>query len=117
MRSDPRFSPSKTRDWMRSPSHPVEVSGEVNAFESDDDVLTRAKKMLDNMLVTLIEMKLKEFGISEVGKTVIIGLDSGAEITLWPPRLCPEVKTEESAESRSGVKYWGPGDLTAQIPT
>ena len=41
---------------------------------------------------------------------VAIGLDSGAEITVWPPGLHPGVPTQETSESRRGVKYYGPGD-------
>ncbi|CAK0868056.1 unnamed protein product, partial [Prorocentrum cordatum] len=44
---------------------------------------------------------------------VTIGLDSGAEITVWPPELVPEVPTKDSPESRRGVKYYGPGDTVA----
>ena len=32
------------------------------------------------------------------------------EITVWPPEIAPETPTEESDESRLGVKYFGPGD-------
>jgi len=54
----------------------------VNAFESENDVLTCANKMVDNMIAQLDEIKRKEFGINGMNKTVIIGLDSGAEITV-----------------------------------
>ena len=43
-------------------------------------------------------------------KLISVGIDSGAEITVWPPELAPETPTEESDESRVGVKYFGPGD-------
>ena len=39
--------------------------------------------------------------------------DSGAEPTVWPPELFPEVATAESEESRRGVKYFRPGDTIA----
>ena len=42
-------------------------------------------------------------------KLISVGIDSGAEITVWPPELAPETPTEES-ESRLGVKYFGAGD-------
>ena len=50
--------------------------------------------------------------IGAVGSSgdVLIGLDSGAEVTVWPPELHPGVPTEPSIQSRSGVKYFGPGD-------
>ena len=48
---------------------------------------------------------------------VTMGLDSGAEVTVWPPELFPQVATEESPESRRGVKYFGPGDReTPSLP-
>ena len=47
----------------------------------------------------------------EVRKKVSIGLDSGAELTVWPPSLIPEVKTKPSKDSVAGVKYYGPGDV------
>ena len=34
------------------------------------------------------------------------GIDSGAEVTVCPPELAPASPTEESEESRSGVKCW-----------
>ena len=37
-------------------------------------------------------------------------MDSGAEVTVWPPELFPEVPTVESDDSRRGVMYFGPGD-------
>ena len=46
---------------------------------------------------------------------VTIGLDSGAEIAVWPPDLLPEVETQESPESRRGVAYFGPGDRDGPI--
>jgi len=42
-----------------------------------------------------------------------IGIDSGAEIPIWPNDLHAEVMIESSPESLSGVKYWGPGDIIA----
>ena len=50
--------------------------------------------------------------ISAVTRTVVIGVDSGAELTVWPADLLPGVPTMETAESRAGVYYWGPGDTT-----
>jgi hypothetical protein len=44
---------------------------------------------------------------------VTIGLDSGAEITVWPPELVLEIPTEDSPESRRGVKYYCPGGTVA----
>ena len=38
-----------------------------------------------------------------------MGVDSGAEVTVWPPNPFPEVATVESEESRRGVKYFGLG--------
>ena len=49
--------------------------------------------------------------ISAVGRTVRIGVDSGAELTVWPEKLFPEVPIEPNEESKAGVKYWAPGDI------
>ena len=48
---------------------------------------------------------------NETRKRVSIGLDSGAELTVWSPNLIPEVETKSSKDSRAGVKYYGPGDV------
>ncbi|CAK0871008.1 unnamed protein product [Prorocentrum cordatum] len=62
----------------------------------------------------------KEVGMVHAQTTtnhVTMGLDSGAEVTVWPPELFPQVATEESPESRRGVKYFGPGDReTPSLP-
>ena len=42
-------------------------------------------------------------------------VDSGAEVTVWPPELFLEVATVESEESHRGVKNLGPGD-TKGVP-
>ena len=48
--------------------------------------------------------------VMEKPKLNLVCIDSGAEITVWPPDLAPETPTEESGVSRTGVKYFGPGD-------
>jgi len=61
-----------------------------------------------------IETKRGEImAVASATKRVTLGLDSGAEITVWPPDLIPEVKTVPSPESIRGVKYYGPGDTSA----
>ena len=52
-----------------------------------------------------------ESGGNETRRRVSIGLDSGAELMVWPPNLIPEVETKPSKDSRSGTKYYGPGDV------
>ena len=49
-------------------------------------------------------------GRSDSEGRVSLGLDSGAEVTVWPPDLYPQVITQENASSRKGIKYFGPGD-------
>ena len=49
--------------------------------------------------------------MTENSKWISEDVDSGAEITVWLPELAPETPTEESEESRSGVKHFGPGDM------
>ena len=58
-----------------------------------------------------IEMNGKELmALTGITKRVTLGLDSGAELTVWPPGLAPEVDALPSVESIRGVKYYGPGD-------
>ena len=45
---------------------------------------------------------------AENPKLISVGIDAGAEITVWPPELAPETPTEESEESRSGAKSFWP---------
>ena len=45
---------------------------------------------------------------AENPKLISVGIDSGAEITAWPPELAPETPTQESEESRSSAKYFWP---------
>ena len=52
--------------------------------------------------------------VTTKSKLISVGIDSGAEITVWPPELAPETPTEESDESRLGVKYYGPGTRTVR---
>lgn len=42
---------------------------------------------------------------------ISIGVDSGAEISVWPLQLRPDVPVQPTNESRQGVSYWAPGDL------
>ena len=42
-----------------------------------------------------------------------MGIDPGAEISVWPSKLHDHVALEATEESKSGVMYWGPSDLTA----
>ena len=50
-------------------------------------------------------------------KRVTLGSDRGAEVTVWPPELFPDVATLESDETRRGLRYFGPGDkATPTLP-
>ena len=49
--------------------------------------------------------------VTEKPKLISVCVDFGAEITVWPLELAPETPTEESVESGSDVKYFGPGDM------
>ena len=42
---------------------------------------------------------------------VRIGVDSGAEISVWPSDLFAERPLEPNESSAAGVKYWAPGDI------
>ena len=75
---------------------------------------------IENFELSAIEVKppfpraggtVAEIGtVTENQKLISVGIDSGAEVTVWPPELALDMPTEESEESRSGVKYFGPGD-------
>ena len=58
------------------------------------------------------------FGTIQISsKRTTMDVDSGAEFIVWPPELLPEVATIGSAQSRRGVKYFGPGDkITPTLP-
>jgi len=45
--------------------------------------------------------------------SVTVGIDSGAEVSVWPRDLRPEVPMEETSQSRAGVMYYGPGDTVS----
>ena len=49
--------------------------------------------------------------ISAVGRTVRIGVDSGAELSVWPEGLFAETPLVPNDDSAAGVMYWGPGDI------
>ena len=45
-------------------------------------------------------------------RRVRLGVDSGAELTVWPSDLFPEMAPlQPNDASRKGVCYWAPGDL------
>ena len=47
-----------------------------------------------------------------------MGVDSGAEVPVWPPEVVAGITTVESDESRQSVKYFEPGDnITPRLPT
>ena len=64
-------------------------------------------RMQENLLQVIQKRKTFKDGV------VTIGIDSGAELSVWPPELCPEIPTEPSEASRTGKKYYGPGDKGA----
>ena len=45
--------------------------------------------------------------VQSSSERITMGVDSGAEVTVWPPELFPEVATVESEESRRGMRYFG----------
>ena len=49
--------------------------------------------------------------ISENTSKISIGVDSGAEISVWPLTLRSEIPLQPTEESKQGVAYWAPGDL------
>jgi len=88
----------------------------ISALETAAANLVEAIKGLkEEDDVGSISLSAVELGIGAVqaqdGK-VRIGVDSGAEITVWPVDLHSEVPTVPSQESTAGVCYWGPGDKT-----
>jgi hypothetical protein len=69
------------------------------------------QKDIETLQETIAQMT-EERKVWKNGK-VTIGIDSGAELSVWPPELCPEIKTEPTAASKAGTKYYGPGDKEA----
>ena len=52
----------------------------------------------------------KNVEIGFVGRTVRVGIDSGAGVTVWPTQLCDDYPTQETDDSRKGVTYASAGD-------
>ena len=45
-----------------------------------------------------------------LGRTVRVGIDSGAGVAVWPTQLCDDYPTQETGDSRKGVSYASAGD-------
>ena len=81
-----------------------------------DLMAENAKKGVGSISLSSVELpspSLSSVAGSSTGSKVKIGVDSGAEITVWPKNLYPQVETTPSMESQAGVKYWGPSDITS----
>ena len=70
--------------------------------------LSSLKSVVETVELSAVEWEPHvEIGaVTTNSKLISVGIDSGAEITVWPPELAPETPTEESDESRLGVKYF-----------
>ena len=102
------------------------ADGELTAKKRKRDIAALEKQLAELKLeelsslesvVETVELSAVEWephveigALTTSSKLISVGMDSGAEITVWPPELAPETPTEESDESRLGVKYFGPGD-------
>ena len=102
------------------------ADGELTAKKRKRDIAALEKQLAELKLeelsslesvVETVELSAVEWephveigAVTTNSKLISVGIDSGAEITVWPPELAPETPTEESDESRLGVKYFGPGD-------
>ena len=76
--------------------------------------MSAAVKEFSEAEVGGIEISTLERRIDAVRKEISevrIGIDSGAELSVWPEHLFyPNAKYEPSPESDTGTKRWGPGD-------
>ena len=93
----------------------VEIGAVARERPKDQETIANIRLRYEKLTVAGSELKVVD-RVSERGKKVwrdgrvTIGLDSGAEISVWPPELCPDVETQQSDASRSGRKYYAPGD-------
>ena len=76
--------------------------------------ISSVRKQYDELVSAVDKLQKVVNSVAEQRKTfkngrVTIGLDSGAEISVWPPELCDGNVTTPSAASRAGRKYFGPG--------
>ena len=101
------------------------ADGELTAKKRKRDIAALEKQLAELKLeeLSLLESVVETVELSavewephvEIGagttnsKLISVGIDSGAEITVWPPEIAPETPTEESDESRLGVKYLARG--------
>ena len=83
------------------------ADGELTAKKRKRDIAALEKQLAE---LKLGEPHVEIGAVTTNSKLISVGIDSGAEITVWPPELAPETPTEESDESRLGAKYFGPGD-------
>ena len=92
------------------------ADGELTAKKRKRGIAALEKQLALESVVETVELSAVEcephveIGTVTTNSKLISGIDSSAEITVWPPELAPETPTEESDESRLGVKYFGPGD-------
>ena len=109
-----------------SSSTSAPADGELTAKKRKRDIAALEKQLAELKLeelsslesvVETVELSAVEWephveigAVTTNSKLISVGIDSGAEITVWPPEIAPETPTEESDESRLGVKYFGPGD-------
>ena len=119
---------SECRKYKAEQGNKMDTSDETKKRKKRDEDLASLQKQLaqlstqcekiakeDSVGVGSISLSSIESAIAHIGavsRLVTIGVDSGAELSVWPDNLVPEGKTIETAESRAGTCYWGPGDTT-----
>jgi len=92
----------------------TDISALEDRFEALKLELEEAKKDVGAVEICQVERSAGSTAsggeINAVEKKMVrIGVDSGAEISVWPPELVPEVPIQDSPQK--GIKYYGPGDV------
>ncbi len=64
---------------------------------------------LDSLEANTLELSVSM--LTSGSRRVAIGIDSGAEIPVWPETLHSEVESQSTQQSLSREAYWAPGDL------
>ena len=80
----------------------------VEQFKEVLEAFKAEEEDVGSITLSAIEIELNAI-MSSLG-AIRVGIDSGAELSVWPTSLHPEVETEETWESKQGVAHWAPGD-------
>ena len=100
----PRTRDQNSMDLSELQSSIAELSSQCAALVRERG---GAAQLSNIMLASVGSSSLHAVG---PGRSVTIGVDSGAELSVWPEDLYDDVETKPTPESIAGVRYWGAGD-------